>query len=186
MGFRKVPLTRQIFIERDDFMVDPPRKFFRLAPGREVRLRYACYITAKDYKVDRNGKVVEILAEFDPASRGGSTSDRRRVKGTIHFVSATENVSFQVRLYQSLFNREDPDGNGDFIDNLNPDSLKVVNAFGEPPTGRGQGRGCIPVRAQGILLCRSRHHRIQTGLQPNRRIARLLEEKRRQGKTIRK
>ena len=132
MGFRKVPLTRQIFIERDDFMVDPPRKFFRLAPGREVRLRYACYITAKDYRVDRNGKVVEILAEFDPTSRGGSTPDRRRVKGTIHFVSATENVPFQVRLYQSLFNREDPDGSGDFIDNLNPNSLKVVNAFGEP------------------------------------------------------
>ena len=131
-GARKAPLTREILIERADFMADPPRKYFRLAPGREVRLRYACYITAKDYKVDRNGKVVEILAEFDPASRGGSTPDGRKVKGTIHFVSATENVPLEVRLYQSLFNREDPDGKGDFIANLNPKSLKVIKAYGEP------------------------------------------------------
>jgi len=131
-GKRKVPLTREIYIERDDFMEEAPRKYFRLAPDREVRLRYACYITAKEIIKDDSGNIIEILAKFDPESRGANTADGRKVKGTIHFVSATENVPLEVRLYDQLFNQQDPEVGGDFISNLNPDSLKIVTAYGEP------------------------------------------------------
>lgn len=131
-GTRKVPLTREIFIERDDFMEEAPRKYFRLTVGREVRLRYACYITATDIIKDEDGNIVEILATFDPESRGANTPDGRRVKGTIHFVSATENVPMEVRLYDHLFLNEDPEEGGDFIQNINPDSLQVITAYGEP------------------------------------------------------
>jgi glutaminyl-tRNA synthetase len=134
-GVRKVPLTREIYIERDDFMEDPPKKFFRLGPGREVRLRYACYITAKELIKDETGNIVEILAEFDPESRGANTADGRKVKGTIHFVSATENVPMEVRLYDHLFLSEDPEEGGDFLGNINPESLKVITAYGEPELG---------------------------------------------------
>jgi glutaminyl-tRNA synthetase len=131
-GNRKVPLTREIYIERDDFMEDAPKKYFRLAPDREVRLRYACYITAKEMVKDADGNIVEILAEFDPESRGANTADERKVKGTIHFVSATENVPMEIRLYEQLFNEEDPDTGGDFIKNINPESLRIITAYGEP------------------------------------------------------
>lgn len=131
-GSRKVPLTREIYIEHDDFMEDAPKKYFRLTLGREVRLRYACYITAKELIKDANGNIVEILAEFDPESRGANTADGRKVKGTIHFVSATENVPMEVRLYDQLFTKEDPESGGDFIENLNRESLQTVTAYGEP------------------------------------------------------
>jgi glutaminyl-tRNA synthetase len=134
-GTRDVFLTRELFIERSDFMEDPPKKYFRLAPGREVRLRYACYITCTEVIKDGTGEVVEIRAEMDPESRGGSSPDGRKVKGTIHWVSATENVAFEGRLYETLFLNENPDDvpeAGSFLDNLNPDSLRSVTAFGEP------------------------------------------------------
>ena len=133
-GTRKVALTREIYIEREDFMEDPPKKFFRLGPGREVRLRYACYITCSDYLTDDEGNVVEIRATFDPESRGGSTPDGRKVKGTIHWVSATENKPFEARLYERLFTKANPEeveDGGTFIDNLNPSSETVVAAYGE-------------------------------------------------------
>ncbi|OUW18950.1 MAG: glutamine--tRNA ligase [Opitutales bacterium TMED158] len=133
-GTRKVALTKEIYIEREDFMEDPPKKFFRLGPGREVRLRYACYITCSDYLTDDEGNVVEIRATFDPESRGGSTPDGRKVKGTIHWVSATENKPFEARLYERLFTKANPEeveDGGTFIDNLNPSSETVVAAYGE-------------------------------------------------------
>ncbi|MDQ8201549.1 glutamine--tRNA ligase/YqeY domain fusion protein [Pelagicoccus sp. SDUM812003] len=133
-GARKVPLTKEIYIDRDDFMEDPPKKFFRLGPGREVRLRYACYITCTDFSTDEAGNVTEIRATFDPESRGGSTPDGRRVKGTIHWVSATENTPIEVRHYEQLFIKPDPnevEEGQTFIDNLNPDSEAVLQAFGE-------------------------------------------------------
>ena len=138
-GEREVFLTREIYIERDDFMEDPPRKFFRLGPGREVRLRYACYITCTDVIKDEDGHILELRAEMDPESRGGSTPDGRKVKGTIHWVSATQNVPFECRLYEALFTREDPnevEEGGTFLDNLNPDSLRVTTAYGEPELAR--------------------------------------------------
>lgn len=135
MGERDVILTREIYIERSDFMENPPKKYFRLAPGSEVRLRYACYITCTDVIKDADGNIVEIHAEMDPESRGAGTPDGRRVKGTIHWVSASRNVPFECRVYDNLFIKEDPEEvaeGGTFLDNLNPESLKIAEAFGEP------------------------------------------------------
>ena len=134
MGSRQVPLTKEIFIERDDFMEDPPKKFFRLGPGREVRLRYACYITCTGFTKNEAGEVTEIQATFDPESRGGSTPDGRKVKGTIHWVSANRNTPLEVRAYEQLFLKPDPDDVEDgqtFLDNLNPNSEKTLRAYGE-------------------------------------------------------
>ena len=134
MGSRQVPLTKEIFIERDDFMEDPPKKFFRLGPGREVRLRYACYITCTGFTKNEAGDVTEIRATFDPKSRGGSTHDGRKVKGTIHWVSANQNAPLEVRAYEQLFLKSDPDDvevGQTFLDNLNPNSEKMLRAYGE-------------------------------------------------------
>ncbi len=132
-GHRRVALTREIYIERDDFMEDPPKKYFRLAPGREVRLRYACYITCTEIIRNDAGDILELHAEYDPESWGGSTPDGRRVKGTIHWVSATENVRFEARLYDRLFTVPNPDQgeDGNFMDHFNPESLRTVEAVGE-------------------------------------------------------
>jgi glutaminyl-tRNA synthetase len=137
MGTRSVPFSREIFIERDDFMEDPPRRFYRLAPGREVRLRYACLITCTGVVKDADGNVEEVHCEYDPQSRGGNAPDGRRVQGTIHWVSAGHAEQVEVRLYDNLFTDPDPvgaaSGSGDdFVDLINPDSLEVVTAVAEP------------------------------------------------------
>jgi glutaminyl-tRNA synthetase len=124
-----VPFSREIYIERDDFMEDPPGKFFRLAPGREVRLLGAYYVTCRQVIKDEEGKIVELRCTYDPESRGGATPDGRRVKGTLHWVSAAHALEAEVRLYETLFLREKPDDTGedeDFTDHLNPDSLQVL------------------------------------------------------------
>ncbi len=128
MGTRKVPFSREIYIERDDFMEDPPRKFFRLAPGREVRLRYAYFVTCTEVIKNENGEITELHCTYDPASKGGNSPDGRKVKATLHWVSAKHAVKSEVRLYDRLFNDEDPAGHKDidFKDFLNPDSLKVL------------------------------------------------------------
>jgi glutaminyl-tRNA synthetase len=132
-GTRKVPFARELYIERDDFMEDPPKKFFRLAPGREVRLRYAYFITCREVVKDNNGEIVELRCTYDPATRGGDAPDGRKVKATLHWVSAAHAVRAEVRLYDHLFNRPDPGGDGDFLDDLNPDSLEVItDAMLEP------------------------------------------------------
>lgn len=128
MGTRKVPFSRELYIERDDFMEDPPRKFFRLAPGREVRLRYAYFVTCTEVIKNENGEITELHCTYDPASKGGNSPDGRKVKATLHWVSAKHAVKSEVRLYDRLFNDEDPAGHKDidFKDFLNPDSLKVL------------------------------------------------------------
>lgn len=134
-GTRKVKFSKTIYIERDDFMEDPPKKFFRLAPGKEVRLRYAYFITCKEVIKDENGEVVELICTYDPASRGGNSPDGRKVQGTIHWVSAEHGQQAEVRLYDNLFLTENPDlapEGKTFLDNINPNSLKVVNAWVEP------------------------------------------------------
>ncbi len=135
-GTRKVKFTREIYIEQDDFMENPPKKFFRLAPGAEIRLKHAYYITCKEVIKDAQGNVIELRCELDPESRGGSTPDGRRVKGTLHWVSATEGVRAEVRLYDHLFKQENPDKveeGTDFLDNINPESLEVLtDAIVEP------------------------------------------------------
>jgi len=136
MGARKVPFSRVLYIEREDFMEQPPKKFFRLAPGREVRLRYACLITCTGVvKDEKTGEIVEVHCTYDPASRGGTAPDGRKVKGTIHWVSARHAVMAEVRLYDRLFLHENPAeaGDGDaFMKYLNPDSLKVIAGYLEP------------------------------------------------------
>ena len=132
-GTRKLPFSRELYVERDDFMEDPPRKFFRLGPGREVRLRYGYFITCTDVIKDDTGEVVELRCTYDPETRGGQALDGRRVRGTIHWVSAEHAVDAQVRLYDHLFTSERPDDDDDFMTTLNPESLEVVrNAKVEP------------------------------------------------------
>lgn len=134
-GSRTVPFSRVLYIERDDFREDPPKKFFRLAPGGEVRLRYAYYITCREVVKDDAGNIIELRCTYDPESRGGSSPDGRRVKGTLHWVSAAHAVEAEVRIYDQLFSVADPDDvpeGGSFTDNLNPDSLKTVRAMLEP------------------------------------------------------
>ena len=125
-GSRQVPFSRELYIERDDFMEDPPKKFFRLAPGREVRLRYGYFITCTEVVKDEAGEVVELRCTYDPETRGGQSPDGRKVKGTIHWVSARHAVEAEVRLYEHLFTSERPDEEADFLSTLNPDSLEVV------------------------------------------------------------
>jgi glutaminyl-tRNA synthetase len=132
-GTRKVPFSREIWIERDDFMEDPPRKFYRLAPGREVRLRWAYLITCQEAVKDEHGEITELRCTYDPATRGGDAPDGRKVKATLHWVSAKHAKEAEVRLLDHLFRSPDPEAGGDFIDDLNPDSLVVVpNAMVEP------------------------------------------------------
>ena len=134
-GMRKVPFSRTLYIERDDFMEDPPKKFFRLAKDREVRLRYGYFITCKDYKKNAAGNITELICTYDPASRGGNSPDGRKVKATLHWVSAKHAVQAEVRLYDRLFNKENPyeckEGES-FLVNLNPESLVKVQAYLEP------------------------------------------------------
>jgi glutaminyl-tRNA synthetase len=134
-GTRKVPFSRELYIERGDFMEDPPRKFYRLAPGREVRLRYACLVTCTEVVKDGEGRITEVRCTYDPDSRGGTAPDGRKVRGTIHWVSARHALKAEVRLYDRLFTREDPmdaEEGKTYKDYLNPDSLKVVAGFVEP------------------------------------------------------
>jgi glutaminyl-tRNA synthetase len=126
-GVRPVPFSRELWVERDDFMEDPPRKFFRLAPGREVRLRYAYFITCREAVKDANGEVVELRCTYDPETKGGDAPDGRKVKGTLHWVSASHALAAEVRLYDHLFARPDPGAEGDVLADLNPESLKVVD-----------------------------------------------------------
>ncbi len=128
MGTRKVPFTKELYIEKDDFMENPPKKFFRLSPGTEVRLRYAFFITCNEVIKNSDGEVIELLCTYDPASKGGNSPDGRKVKSTLHWVSATENIKAEVRLYDRLFNVEDPAGDKekDFREHLNPDSLDIL------------------------------------------------------------
>ena len=125
-GTRNVPFSRELFIEQNDFMEDPPRKFFRLAPGREIRLRYAYFITCTQVIKDENGHVIEIRCTYDPETKGGSAPDGRKVKGTIHWVSAKHCLDAEVRLYDRLFSVSNPGRDGDFKKDINTDSLQVL------------------------------------------------------------
>ncbi len=127
-GTRKVSFSREIFIDQNDFMEDPPKKYFRLSPGKEVRLKYAYYVTCKEIIKDENGQIVELICTYDPESRGGDSPDGRKVKGTIQWVDAATAVKSEVRLYDRLFldpNPEETEDGGDFTDNLNPESLQI-------------------------------------------------------------
>jgi glutaminyl-tRNA synthetase len=143
-GTRQVPFSRVIYLERDDFREDPPKKFFRLAPGREVRLRYAYFITCQEVVKDAGGEIVELRCTYDPATRGGDAPDGRKVKSTLHWVSADHALVAEVRLYDQLFTRPDPEDAEEgktFRDYINPESLHVLRgcklepALAELPVG---------------------------------------------------
>src|SRR5206468_6673602 len=125
-GTRRVPFSRELWIERDDFMEDPPKKFFRLAPGREVRLRYAYFVTCTGVVKDAAGEIVELRCRYDPETRGGDAPDGRRVKATLHWVPAAHAVDSEIRLYDRLFNAEEPGAAHDYREDLNPSSLEVL------------------------------------------------------------
>jgi len=144
MGTRKVPFSRVLYIEEDDFMEDPPKKFYRLAPGREVRLRYAYFIKCVDVVKDETGKVIELRCTYDPATRGGDAPDGRKVRATLHWVSASHAVDAEVRLYDRLYTKENPNDveeGEDFTDYLNPSSLEVLTSCKVEPFLRNAAPG---------------------------------------------
>ena len=140
-GTRQVSFGRELYIERNDFMEDPPKKFFRLAPGREVRLRYAYFLTCREAVKDAAGEVVELRCTYDPETRGGNAPDGRKVKATLHWVSAADAVEAEVRLYDPLFTRPDPGAEGEIADDLNPDSATVLTGCRIEPSLAGVAVG---------------------------------------------
>ncbi len=134
-GSRQVPFTRELYIERDDFRLDPPKKFHRLFVGSEVRLRYAYYVTCKDVVTDADGNVIELRCTYDPETRGGTSADGRKIRGTLHWVSADHAVKAETRLYNHLFTEQNPNNTPEgttFLDFLNPESLQKITAYVEP------------------------------------------------------
>lgn len=134
-GKRQITFSKEIFIERDDFMEDPPKKFFRMSPGKEVRLRYAYFVTCNDVIKDDNGNIIELHCTYVPKSKGGNSPDGRKVKATLHWVNALDAKDIEVRLYDRLFDKEDPnivEEGKTFLNNLNTDSLKIITAKAEP------------------------------------------------------
>ncbi len=157
LGSRKVPFSRELFIERDDFLEAPPKKFFRLGPDREVRLRYGYFIRCVDVVKNDAGEVVELRCTYDPETRGGSAPDGRKVKGTLHWVSAAHAVDAEVRLYDHLFSTPDPSaGDGDFKDHLNPSSLEVASGKLEPSLGDARAEDRFQFERVGYFCLDSR------------------------------
>ncbi|EKS40313.1 glutamine--tRNA ligase/YqeY domain fusion protein [Afipia clevelandensis] len=150
-GSRQIPFGRELYIERDDFMENPPKKFFRMAPGREVRLRYGYFITCRDVIKNAAGEVVELRCTYDPATRGGNAPDGRKVKATIHWVSAAEAVPAEVRLYNVLFNTPQPEA-ANFAEQINPQSLEVVTAMLEPALASDNFAGAVQFERQGYFV----------------------------------
>lgn len=143
-GIRQIPFGREIYIEQDDFMENPVKDFYRLAPGREVRLRYAYFIKCIDIKKDSEGNIKEIVCTYDPCTRGGDSPDRRKVKATLHWVSVSECYEAEVRLYDKLFIKEDPNDTEegkDFTDYINPDSLKIIKSAKLEPSLKKAKKG---------------------------------------------
>jgi glutaminyl-tRNA synthetase len=151
-GTRPVSFARELWIERDDFMEDPPKKFFRLAPGREVRLRSAYLITCREVIRDAGGEIVELRCTYDPATRGGDAPDGRKVRATLHWVAAADALPAEVRLYEHLFTRPDPGAEGDFLDDLNPHSLAVLTgAMVEPALAEARVGEALQFERQGYF-----------------------------------
>jgi glutaminyl-tRNA synthetase len=158
-GIRRIRFGRELWVEHDDFMEHPPRNFYRLAPGREVRLRYAYFVTCHDVVRNAAGEIVELICTYDPATRGGNAPDGRKVRATLHWVAASSAVPAEIRLYNALFTRPDPGAGGDFFADLNPNSREVLTASriepaladalpGEPVQFERQGYFCLDPDAQ--------------------------------------
>ena len=153
-GTRRIPFGREIYVERDDFMEDPPKKFYRLSPGREVRLRYAYMITCREVVKDASGAVVELRCTYDPATRGGNAPDGRKVQATLHWVAAAASVPAEIRIYNQLFLRPDPGAGGDYAADLNPQSLEILaNCRVEPSLATENSAAPVQFERQGYF-CR--------------------------------
>ncbi len=153
-GDRKIPFAREILIEREDFMEDPPKKFFRLAPGREIRLKHAYYVTCVSVEKDPlSGEIAAIHCTYDPESRGGGTEDGRKVKGTSHWVSARHAADIEVRLYDKLFSSPEPGAeSGNFLDDINEDSLQIVTAKAEPSLMEAEAGASFQFLRKGYFI----------------------------------
>ena len=152
LGSRKVPFSRELYIEREDFMEEPPKKYYRLFPGNEVRLMHAYFVKCVDYKKDENGNISEIHCTYDPETKCGTGFEGRKVKGTIHWVSAKEAVKAEVRLYENLVDEEKGKLNPDGTMNLNPNSLKVLtNAYVEPELAKVEPEDKFQFVRQGFF-----------------------------------
>ncbi|MBD3288581.1 glutamine--tRNA ligase/YqeY domain fusion protein [candidate division KSB1 bacterium] len=163
-GTRKVPFTRVLYVERNDFREEAPKKWYRLAPGREVRLRYAYYITCQEAIKDENGEIVELRCTYDPATRGGDSPDGRKVRGTLHWVSAKHAFDAEVRLYDRLFNVPDPDGHKEkgFTEFINPDSLQILkNCKLEPSLAAAKTGDLIQFERQGYFCVDSKYSTLE-------------------------
>ncbi len=176
-GARRIPFGRELYIERDDFMENPPKKFFRLAPGREVRLRYAYFVTCREVVKNAAGEVVELICSYDPATRGGNAPDGRKVRATLHWVTAAHSLPAEIRLYDPLFTRPDPGAAGDFFADLNPNSLEILTASRVEPALAAAAVGEVgAIRAARIFLPRPRLGIGSPRLQPHRGLARQLDQ----------
>jgi len=151
-GTRTLRFGREIYVERDDFMEHPPRKFFRLAPGREARLRYGFLVTCREVVKDAAGEVVELRCTYDPASRGGNAPDGRKVQATLHWVAALDALPAEVRLYSTLFRSPDPAAGGDIFADINPESLEVLTgALVEPSLAEASVGEAVQFERQGYF-----------------------------------
>ena len=151
-GSRKIPFARELYVEREDFMENPPKKFFRLSPGKEVRLRYAYFITCRSVVKDAAGEVTELRCTYDPATKGGNAPDGRKVQATLHWVAAQASIQAEVRIYNPLFTRPDPGASGDLLADLNPNSLAVLSeARLEPELAKAKPGDVIQFERQGYF-----------------------------------
>ena len=156
-GKRKLSFSKEIFIERNDFMEDPPKKYFRLSLGKEVRLKFAYYITCTEVIKNEKGEISEIHCTYDPNTKGGMSDDGRKVRGTLHWVSASECIEADIRLYDRLFISENPEASGDFTDDLNPDSLKLIkNAKLEASLGNADPKSIYQFERTGYFVLDSK------------------------------
>jgi glutaminyl-tRNA synthetase len=151
-GTRRIAFGRELYIERDDFMENPPKKFFRLSPGNEVRLRYAYFVTCREVIKDAAGEVVELRCTYDPATRGGNAPDGRKVKATMHWLPAAQSVAAEIRVYNQLFSKPNPDA-ANFAADLNPQSLEILkDARVEPAVVQDNSSEVIQFERQGYFV----------------------------------
>jgi glutaminyl-tRNA synthetase len=151
-GSRMIPFGRELYIERDDFMEEPPKNFYRLSPGREVRLRYGYFVTCREAVKNAAGDVIELTCTYDPATRGGNSPDGRKVRSTLHWVSAPHGLPAEIRLYNPLFTRPDPGAGGDFMADLNPHSLEILfDARVEPLLSASAAGEALQFERQGYF-----------------------------------
>jgi glutaminyl-tRNA synthetase len=173
-GTRKVPFSRNILIDRNDFMEDPPKKYFRLAPGKEVRLKYAYYVTCKEIIKNEDGEICEVICTYDPESRGGDSPDGRKVKGTIQWVDAQKAIPCDIRLYDRLFSIPNPEETAegeDFIQNLNPDSLTTLRTSMTEPSVMEMDDGVTFQLERIGYFCKDKDSTSQNRLLLNRTVA---------------